>query len=81
MNNKNFNNIQNFSYKSMNDKNGDKSYDNMLYEVPNRTVSSNIIKDDNTKSINFLLPNKFQHYVIMIYRILILLILLRHHIT
>ena len=81
MNNKNFNNIQNFSYESMNDKNGDKSYDNMPYEVPNRTVSSNIIKDDNTKSINFLLSNKFQHYVIMIYRILILLILLCHHIT
>ena len=28
MDNKNFNNIQTFSYKSMNDKNEDKSYDN-----------------------------------------------------
>ena len=57
--NKHFSNIQNFSYKSMNDKNGDKSYDNMGYEIPKHTVSSNVIKDDNTKSINFLLPTDF----------------------
>ena len=31
--NKHFNNIQNFSYKSINDKNGDKSYENMGYEI------------------------------------------------
>ena len=37
MDNNNFNNIQNFSYKSMNDKNGDKSYGNMPYEIPKRT--------------------------------------------
>ena len=61
MDNKNFGNIQNFSYKSMNDKNGDKSYGNMPYEIPKRTVSSNVIKDDNTKPINFLSPNRFQH--------------------
>ena len=78
MDNKNFNNIQNFSYKSMNDKNGDESYDNMPYEIPKRTVSSNGIKDGNTKPINFLSPNRLQHYLIMIHRILILLILLRH---
>ena len=78
MDNKNFNNIQNFSYKSMNDKNGDESYDNMPYEIPKRTVSSNGIKDDNTKPINFLSSNRLQHYLIMIHRILILLILLRH---
>ena len=50
MDNKNFN-IQTFSYKSMNDKNEDKSYDNMPYEIPKRSVNSNVIKDDNTKSI------------------------------
>ena len=61
MNNKDFNNIQNFSYKSMNDKNIDKSCDNMPYEIPKRTASNNVIKDDNTKSINFLSQNKFQH--------------------
>ena len=61
MGNKNFNNIQNFSYKSMNDKNGDKSYDKIPYEIPKRTVSSNVIKDGNIKSINFLLLNRFQH--------------------
>ena len=44
----------------MNDKNGDKSYDNMPYETPVSTVSSNVIKDENTKSINFLSPNRFQ---------------------
>ena len=44
----------------MNDKNGDKSYDNMPYETPKGTVSSNVIKDENTKSINFLSPNRFQ---------------------
>ena len=31
--NKHFHNIQNFSYKSINDKNGDKSYENMGYEI------------------------------------------------
>ena len=31
--NKHFNNIQNISYKSINDKNGDKSYENMGYEI------------------------------------------------
>ena len=31
--NKHFNNIQNFTYKSINDKNGDKSYENMGYEI------------------------------------------------
>ena len=62
----------------MNDKNGDESYDNMPYEIPKRTVSSNGIKDDNTKPINFLSSNRLQHYLIMIHRILILLILLRH---
>ena len=51
----------------MNDKNGDKSYDNMGYEIPKHTVSSNVIKDDNTKSINFLLPTDFNIYVIMIH--------------
>ena len=50
MDNKNFN-IQTFSYKSMNDKNEDKSYGNMPYEIPKRSVNSNVIKDDNTKSI------------------------------
>ena len=60
MDNKNFNNNQNFSYKSMNDKNGDKSCDSTPYEIPKCTVSS-VIKDDNTKSINFLSPNRFQH--------------------
>ena len=79
--NKHSNNIQNFSYKSMNDKNGDKSYGNMGYEISKHTVSSNVIKDDNTKSINFLLPTDFNIYVIMIHKIIILLILLRHHIT
>ena len=44
----------------MNDKNGDKSYDNMPYETPKGTVSSNVIKDENTKSINFLSPNRFR---------------------
>ena len=61
MDNKNCNNIQNFSCKSINDKSEDKSYDNMSYEIPKRTISSNGIKDDNTKSINFLSPNRFQH--------------------
>ena len=32
----------------------------MPYEIPKRVVSSNVIKDDNTKSINFLSPNRFQ---------------------
>ena len=59
----------------MNDKNGDKSYDNMGYEIPKHTVSSNVIKDDNTKSINLLLPTDFNIYVIMIRKIIILLIL------
>ena len=44
----------------MNDKNGDKSCDSTPYEIPKCTVSS-VIKDDNTKSINFLSPNRFQH--------------------
>ena len=52
MKNKNFNNIQNFSYKSMNDKNGDKSYDNVLYEITKPTVSSNVIRDDNSFNVN-----------------------------
>ena len=41
------------------------------------TLNSNVIKDDKTKSI----AKHFNIYVIMIYRILILLILLHHHIT
>ena len=52
MKNKNFNNIQNFSYKSLNDKNGDKSYDNILYEIPKPTVSSNVIRDDSSFNVN-----------------------------
>ena len=81
MDNKNFNDIQNLFYKSMNDKKGDKSYDNTPYEIPKCTASSNVIKDNNTKSINFLSPNRFNIYIIMIHRILILLTLLHHHIT
>ena len=70
MDNKDFNNNQNFSYKSMNDKNGGKRCDNTPYETPKHTISKNIIKDDNTKyyqlnntntSTNFLSPNRFQH--------------------
>ena len=45
----------------MNDENGDKSCGNMPYEISKHTESSNVIKDDNTKSINFLSPNRFQH--------------------
>ena len=74
MDNKNFNNIQNFSYKSMNDKNEDKSYDSMPYEIPKRKM---IIP---SLSI-FYRQTDFNIYVTMIHRILILLILLRHHIT
>ena len=33
----------------------------MPQEIPKQTVSNNVIKDDNTKSINFLSQNKFQH--------------------
>ena len=74
MDNKSFNNIQNFSYKSMNDKNEDKSYDSMPYEIPKRKM---IIP---SLSI-FYRQTDFNIYVTMIHRILILLILLRHHIT
>ena len=74
MDNKNFNNIQNFSYKSMNDKNEDKSYDSIPYEIPKRKM---IIP---SLSI-FYRQTDFNIYVTMIHRILILLILLRHHIT
>ena len=45
--NKNFSKITNFN--------------NILYEIPQPTVSSNVIKDDNTKSINILSLNKFQY--------------------
>ena len=58
MDNKNCHNIQNFSCKSINDKSEDKSYDNMSYEIPKRTISSNGIKDDNTKSINFFIAKQ-----------------------
>ena len=61
MDNKNFNNNQNFSYKSMNDKNRDKNCDNTPFEIPKHTVSSNIIRDNNNNSINSLSLNRFQH--------------------